>query len=301
MAKQSGSESPDYPQAVFSAPPPQNPPRLARADFGQSNFDVRYDPALGIAGQKIAQGVLQTAEGDLAKLVSFFGFAPKKLPIKYIITANDPIHGGPLGGAIHFPTQEIYCTPVNLDTGQIDEGSTDCARMLAVAELVEDFEVWQGLGNNGWVLDHTNGEGLSRLLASALYPTVIPLTRAAVVNGYIAAGMPDCINDNSHGDTDNDFNGGAVLFLNWLTTQLGYDYDQVVQEPAGTLAGTYKLLQGTDDAYQRFLGDLQLVPQPLTTDNPFPVFPASFNARTRFHVERPAVFAVPTPGNKPSA
>jgi hypothetical protein len=302
MAKQQDSDSCDSPPAVFGVQPsgPQSPPKLARAQFGQSNFQVNYDPSLGSAVQAVAQGVLQTAEGDLAKLVNLFGFAPKKVPLVINIQTSNPFPPfGSLGGAIHQPQGPIYCSPINPDTNQYD---TEWTRFLVVAETTEDFEFWQ---NGGWILNQTNGEGLSRLLASALYPNVTPNSRAATAFSYIQNGMPDCINDNSGSDQDNVLNGGAVLFLNWLTTQLGYDYNQVVQAPASSLAGTYTLLQGRDDAYQRFVSDLQLLPAgPLTSDNPFPVFPAQFNVRTRFHVERPTAeltFRKPGPGTADKA
>jgi hypothetical protein len=285
MAKQQYPDSTECTPAVYAQPGGgSQSPKLARAQLGQSNFQVNYDQSLGNAALAVAQAVLQTAEGDLAKLVKLFGFPPKKIPIVINIQQVNPFGGGLLGGAIHQAQGPIACNPQNPETGQFD---ADYTRMLVVAEVVEDFEFWQ---NGGWVLNQTNGEGLSRLLASAIYPTVIPQSRAAVANSYIQAGMPDCINDNSGSDTNNVLNGGAVLFLNWLTTQLGYDYDQVVQAPADSLAGTYKLLQGRDDAFERFKADLgNLPPGDLTSDNPFPVFPAQLNITTRFTVGRPAV------------
>ncbi len=301
MAKQQRSDSHDSPPTAFGGQPsgPQSPPKLARAQSGQSNFQVNYDPSLGSAVQAVAQGVLQTAEGDLAKLVNVFGFGPKMVPLVINIQTINPFTGGSLGGAVHTAQGPIYCNPFNPETNQPD---ADWTRFLVVAETTEDFEFWQ---NGGWVLNQTNGEGLSRLLASALYPNVTPISRAGIAFSYIQAGMPDCINDNSGPDTNDKLNGGAVLFLNWLTTQLGYDYDQVVQAPASSLAGTYTLLQGRDDAYQRFVSDLQLLPAgPLTSDNPFPVFPARFNVRTRFDVERPTgelAFRKPGPGTADKA
>jgi hypothetical protein len=284
MAKQYAPIPPEHPHAVYSPPAvgTASKPKLARAQLGPSNFQVNYDPSLGNAGLAIAQGVLQTAEGDLAKLVTLFGSPPKQGPFVINLAQVGP-DGQPIGGAFHSADGglEIWVNPLNPESNQLD---ADYARMLVVAEVVEDFEFWQG---QGWNLVHTNGEGLSRLLASALYPSVIPASRAAVADAYLQAGMPDCINDNSRPDTDNVGNGGAVLFLNWLTTQLGYDYDQVVQAPADTLAGTYTILQGRDDAYQRFVSDLGHLPQgSLTTDNPFPVFPAAMNIQTRVSVAR---------------
>lgn len=267
-----------HPRAVFGAAGVKTPARakFARAQMGPPNFHVNYDPALGAEAQSIAQAVLQTAEGDLGKLVAIFGMPPAHGPFVIDVTGVDP-SGQPFSGAAHSGDGglNIWCNPLNPETNQLDAQWT---KMLVVAEVVEDFEVWQG---QGWDLLHTNGEGLSRLLASALYPDVIPQSRAAVANAYLQAGMPDCINDNSRPDTDTVGNGGAVLFLNWLTTQLGYDYSQVAQHGADTLAGVYANLQKRSDAYERFVADLKLLPQGgVTSDNPFPVFPTQMNVRT---------------------
>ena len=59
--------------------------------------------------------------------------------------------------------------------------------------------------------------------------------RLADANSYLQNGMPDCINDNSGSDVDQIGFGGAVLFLNWLTTRFGYSYRQVTQHGADTL------------------------------------------------------------------
>jgi hypothetical protein len=144
--------------------------------------------------------------------------------------------------------------------------------MLAVAEAVECFEVWQG---RGWDPLHTNGEGLSRVLAHTLYPTLIPRARLADAVAYLRGNpgeppMPDCINDNSRSDQDPAGNGGGVLFLNWLTSGLGYALDQVVQNGGPSLADTYENLTGRNDAYERFMDDLQAATHNgVTSDNPF--------------------------------
>ncbi len=285
MAKQNQAVPPDHPPAVFksNAGTPPSHAGFVLARLGPSNFQVRYDPALGADGQSLAQQVLQTAEGDLAKIVRIFGAPPAQGPFVIDVTQTGP-DGQPLGGAVHMSNGglEIWCNPVNPDTNQLD---VDWTRMLVVAEVVEDFEFWQGIG---WDMLHTNGEGLSRLLASALYPNVGLPSRAALANGYIQAGMPDCISDNSGADTDPVSNGGAVLFLNWLTTGIGYGYDQVVQHGGATLAETYTNLQARNDAYDRFVANLRaLSPGDLTTDNPFVGHPAQMNVRK-------AAMAMPT-------
>jgi hypothetical protein len=243
-----------------------------------SALQADSDPALGQAGQAVAQGVLQTGDRDIATIAKVFGIQAQGTFLIHI-TQTSP--QGPLQGALHFiggndAGTEIWVNPANFDTGQID---TDFARMLALAEAVESFEFWQG---QGWVPNQTNGEGLSRVLAHAVYPTLIQGARLSDAQAYLFGSpqsstppLVDCINDNGAGPNDGDpvRNGGAVLFLNWLASGLGFALDQIVQNGGATLAETYSNLTGRDDdAYQRFIADLRAATQNgnvVTSDNPF--------------------------------
>jgi hypothetical protein len=144
--------------------------------------------------------------------------------------------------------------------------------MLLVAELVEVFEAAQNLG---WDCGASNGEGLSRVLATALYP--------AELDGYTTAAAwldtpnrPDWVNNNNPTDQDAISNGCSVLFLNYLNSQLGYGWDQIAKAGASTLAQTYTKLTGNQDGWNQFRqqldGNFPLgTPSGLTTDNPYPL------------------------------
>jgi len=237
---------------------------------GQTDhFVVYYDPSLGAAGTSCADGLLATSESDYSQLWTWFGgIDAGTLPVNIILAALDPSGQG-AGGAYHYGCSavDLYCdveTEPSLDI--------DYSRMLMVAELVEVFEATQGVG---WDCGGSNGEGLSRVLATALYP--------AELDGYATAAAwldtpdrPDWVDQNESTDQDSVSTGCAVLFLNYLHTQLQYGWDQIVQAGAPTLAQTYTNLTGNADGWTPFRQQLDAnfplgVPSGLTTDNPYPL------------------------------
>src|SRR5437879_3501093 len=129
-----------------------------------AHFVVYYDPSLGPNGTSCADGELATCENDYAQTSTWFGgIDSPTLPLNVVLAALDPSGQGG-GGAYHYGCSavDLYCDVKNIPTLDIDH-----TRMLMVAELVEVFEAAQ---NVGWDCGGSNGEGLSRVLASALYP-----------------------------------------------------------------------------------------------------------------------------------
>lgn len=233
-----------------------------------ANFAVYYDPALGAAGKSCADGMLASCERDYAQISAWFGgIASPTLPVNVIIAPLDTSGQGG-GGAYHYGCSavDLYC-----DVKTVPSLDIDLSRMLMVAELVEVFEAAQGAG---WDCGGSNGEGLSRVLATALYP--------AELNGYTTAAAwldsdrPDWVNNNNSTDGDAVSNGCSVLFLNYLNTQLGYGWDQIAQAGAPTLAQTYTKLTGSTDGWTPFRQQLDKAfptgtPSGVTTDNPYPL------------------------------
>jgi hypothetical protein len=188
--------------------------------------------------------------------------------VNIILAALDPSGQGG-GGAYHYgcSTVDLYC-----DVKTVPSLDIDYSRMLLVAELVEVFEATQGLG---WDCGASNGEGLSRVLATALYP--------AELDGYATAAAwldtpdrPDWVDQTESTDQDSVATGCSVLFLNYLNTQLRYAWDQIAQAGAPTLAQTYTNLTGNSDGWTPFRQHLDAAfplgtPSGLTTDNPYPL------------------------------
>jgi hypothetical protein len=221
-----------------------------------THFHVYYDPGLGAAGQTLADGVLASCESEYNTLVAYFGVTPPSFNV--IIAAG-------IGGAYHYGcgATDLYCDASGTNV--------DHTRMLNVAEEVEVFSAVQ---NKGWNCGASNGEGLSRVLATLLYPAQLDGFNSAAT-WLDTPGRPDFVNVNDPTDRSYVSTGCSVLFLNWLRYQLGYRWESIVQAGGSTLAQTYQRLTGQADGLTPFKALLQAhfpagTPSHLTNDNPFP-------------------------------
>ena len=229
-----------------------------------ANFSVYSATALGAQGQQVGQAVLGRCEADGQQLSGYFNVPVQRCNI--IVAPLSQNEDGS-GGAYHHSCidADLYCD-VQLNPAI----NTDLTNALVIAEEVE---VFQAVQNRGWNCGASNGEGLSRALAEALYPGVLDAysTAAAWLD---TADRPDWVGNNNSTDTDPVSNGCSVLFLNWLNSSLGIGWDRICQAAGSTLADTYQQLTGKDTAYQdlRAVVD-QMFPlgqaSGLTTDNPF--------------------------------
>ena len=248
-------------RVAAAAPGSEYPNRVKE---GQTDhFIVFYDPdSLGNAGATLADGVLQNCEADYAKLIRIFGAQAAPPGLKVIIA-------GGIGGAYHYgcAATDLFCDGIVSPAPDLDH-----TRMLVIAELVEVFEALQGVG---WDCGASHGEGLSRVLATELYPDAL--------NGFATAAAwldtsdrPDFVNNTDRTDTNFVSTGCAVLFLNWLGYQLNFQWSDIVAAGAPTLGQTYTKLTGQSDGFEQFSALLQSAypigtPSGLGTDNPFPL------------------------------
>jgi hypothetical protein len=237
--------------------------------LSSGHINVSYLPGVGQFGPHIAAICHQNAEEDREALARLFDI---ELPDFNIIVAPLSHFLDGSGGAFHRTCKsgEIYCDAVV--TPRLQPLVT-CA--LAVAEMVEVCEAVQGAG---WDCGATNGEGLSRVLATALrYPTYKGIldNQFAVAHHWLDSFRPDYVNGTIHNDTEPLSNGCAVLFLNYLHDKLGYSWASICQSPAPNLAGTYQRLTGDhNDPFPQFKSLLDSMYPPglpcnLTTDNPW--------------------------------
>lgn len=245
---------------------PAAAPRLAR-DGGPytfrnktANFNVFYENGLGDNGPVLADGVLASCEAEYAQLQGLFGgIVPAGLPMSVYVVAGD-------FGAYH-----ATCAATEMHCAAFDGSNVDLVRMLVVAEEVEVFSAAQG----GWNCGASTGEGLSRVLATLLYPSQL--------NGFTSAASwldtpdrPDFVNNTDPTDQNYVSIGCAVLYLNWLQTQLGFSWSQIIAAGGPTLAATYTNLTGNPDGLTPFATLLAGAfavgtPSGVTTDNPFPL------------------------------
>lgn len=233
------------------------------------HINISYLPGVGQFGPEIAAACVHNGEQDWAAMSALFGVTAPNFNI--IIAPLSKFLDGS-GGAFHSrcDSADIYCDAVVVPRLQ---PLVTCA--FAVAEMIEVCEAAQG---GGWDCGATNGEGLSRVLATGLrYPTYRGVldNQFAVAHNWLDSFRPDYVNQNLQSDTDPLSNGCAVLFLNYLHDKLGYSWQRICQSPAPDLAGTYQRLTGdANDPFPQFKSLLDSMYPPgrpcnLTTDNPW--------------------------------
>jgi hypothetical protein len=228
------------------------------------HFVVSYDDALGESGQTLADSVLGVCEDDYGWCQAQFGGGT---------VAHLPMHikiapGG--GGASH-----PGCSSTSITVDAFSGSDGDLAAMLVVAEEVEVFSASQG---GGWNCAASNGEGLSRVLATERYPWRLSSPGASFVTAprWLTGSRPDWVSNNDPTDRSAEATGCATLFLNYLRYQLRYPWEEIVAAAAPTLEGTYKKLTGRSDAFSAFSELISEhfppgLPAGVRDDNPFPL------------------------------
>lgn len=226
-----------------------------------THFQVYYQNGFA-NGPAIAQGVLGTCERDYTAQVAFFsGIQIPTMPVNILI-------GSGIGGAYHYGCSavDVYC-----DGDSSPNPDIDLTRMLAVAEEVEGFEATQ---NKGWDCGASNGEGLSRVLATELYPA--QLDGFSTAAAWLDSNRADWVSKTDPTDQNGVSTGCAVLFLNYLRYQLNFSWQQIIQAAGATLEQTYQGVTGKTGGFAPFKALLGAhfppgQPSNLATDNPFPL------------------------------
>ena len=153
-----------------------------------------------------------------------------------------------------------------------------------VAEVDEVFMSTQkaALGK-GFDPSQSHGEGLSRVLAAVLYPSIAG--RFGVCRGWLNSPRPDWVSTTNPTDQDPVSYGCASLFLNYLHYQLGFTWELIIAAADNTLALVAQNL-GVQNAYGDFLavinrhfpagtqvnpGQLPQDPEGIGIDNVFPL------------------------------
>ena len=252
-------------QYATATPLAITPRRPGKFDFpathrgSTTHFHIYYDPALGQAGAAVADGVLAVCDRDYDKISAIFGGLSAG-PFSLILASNP-------GGAYHHgcAATDLYC-----DT-RLSPPDPAFSSFLNVAEFVEVFSAVQG---KGWDCGQANGEGLSRVLATMLYPA--ELGRFATAAAWLDSPRANFVDNNGRTDTDPIANGCAVLFLNYMARQLNFTWNQIIAAAAPTLGQTYTVLTAKTDGFAGFSALLQAHyplgrPSSVTTDDPFPL------------------------------
>jgi hypothetical protein len=225
------------------------------------HFVVEYQRHLGGEGEKLAQGVLGMCETDLGRVQGWFsGAIPDDLPFRCVIVRGN-------FGAFHGT-----CSDTELHVAAFDEHNPELVEMVLMAEVVEVFSAHQ---RRGWNCGASNGEGLSRVLATELHPS--QLDGFATASTWLNSKRPNFVDRNDPTDQHAVSTGCAVLFLNYLRYQLGYSWQDIVTHGRPTLAETaYSLTEKASNVWATFstLIDTHFPPGTrvhLAGDNVFPL------------------------------
>src|SRR6476661_2262868 len=203
-----------------------------------THYRISYDDTLAAAdGAQRAAGLLTVCEQDYAIMSDWFGgiSLPYPLPIE--------VHIDPGGYASAGWGPPIRLTPGN-------GSGLDVVRYLLVAEVVEMFMLSQ---NKGWFAsDGSNegeaGEGLSRFLSTEfLHQSGLgsAMPRFDTAGLWLNSNRIDYVNtEDPHDHAPDEKIGCATLFIYYLSYQLGYDIQKIINAAAPTLAGVYRNLTG---------------------------------------------------------
>lgn len=245
-----------------------------------AHFSISYDDSLSSAdGPNRANALLGVCEQDYLKMAGWF--TGLSLPFSTPVAVN--ILPGGYAGAGWGP-------PISLRPG--NGSGLNVVRYLLVAEVVEMFMLSQ---NKGWFApDGSNegaaGEGLSRFLSTEF---LIQSGLGSTMPGFDTAGIwlnsdrLDYVNNiDEYDHAPDEKSGCATLFIYYLSYQLGYDIQRIINAAAPTLAGVYQNLTGDvanpfpafkqmlDNAFPRTGPDglpiHSVIPGP-NPDNPYPL------------------------------
>jgi hypothetical protein len=225
------------------------------------HFAVACQQNLGYPGTTLARGVLAACERDYAAVRTWFGgIDPPGLPIRVWITRGQ-------FGAFH-----ADCAATDIHVAAFSGHNVDLVEMVTMAEVVEVFSAAQ---RRGWACGMSNGEGLSRVLATELYPA--QLDGFTTADAWLASDRPDFVDANDPTDRNPVSIGCATLFLNYLHHQLGFNWTDIVTGARSTLGETHQALTDSASTGWTEFSELLAAHYPpgkdprITTDNVFPL------------------------------
>jgi hypothetical protein len=232
-----------------------------------AHFAIYYETALGSDGANVAGQVMGKVEADYAWLSELFGGVALTKSFNVVIAAvNGQRDGG--GGAYHYGCDDhtLY-VDVKLKP-QID---SDRSNFFVVTQAVDVFAATVG---NHAGCGTSYGGALKRVLAAERYPNEIADFLATPI--WLNSARKDYVSGNEDTNMNAESVGCAVLFLNYLHTQLKIPWTQILKVGGKTPAETYANLGLGNDAFASFRAFVDRhfppgKPSGVTTDNPFPL------------------------------
>ncbi len=250
-----------------------------------THFVIRYDDSIGAGAAARAQAVVATCERDLAKTSFYLPYSSgigrdpylegHRIDVQVVdlITNRGGANNSSTGGTVH-PFHTIQIGAINAAGGPV---SDDFARFLFVAELAEVL-----MRAYGWNPSDSRGEALSRVIAEELYPTqAYGEGGAPWVTPWLRTSPRDFryIWENEHTDINIFSFGIAILYINYLRSQLNHGLKDICGAGGTTLLEAFRHLNGNqgDDGVAGFRDLLEKhypsgKPLTLLTNNPFPLY-----------------------------
>jgi hypothetical protein len=227
------------------------------------HFVASYERLLGVRGRNLAAGLLKLCENDFQRVQFWFGgLVPARLPFEcQVVNGAD--------GAWH---RGCHGTTIFLDAF---DDSVRNPRVIAWGNVAEMVEVFSAAQDQGWNCGYSNGEGLSRVLATECYPR--QLSGYETATDWLDSTRGNFVERNATTDLSPVSTGCAVLFLNYLHYQLGYTWHDIVTNGRATLGATHQALSGTRStgwhAFNRLVSHHypRGTPSGLEDDNIFPL------------------------------
>ncbi|HEY7091654.1 MAG TPA: hypothetical protein VH393_00650, partial [Ktedonobacterales bacterium] len=260
--------------------------------FGQTtNFTVKYEDSFPNAVKR-APDLLAAVEGEFALLTHWFGISSGFGPSDRVtIQLDRPTNSG----AINYGYASGGGSIIQLDsqdTNQNDANAAEIVKMLFVLEFAEVLMSYCNQhGTSSWNAGDSSGEGLSHFCGierfpsghNTYYPKFInrwlqPLTAGTSIpnnDPRWQVSRADWVSSSDPNDTRPISFGGALLFLYYLKSQLGFSVPNIIQAGGSTLEDTYHNLTGASGGFTALttllntylpLGNTPI----LTTDDPFP-------------------------------
>lgn len=197
---------------------------------------VYYEAPLGERGKRLAAGLLARGEADYRWLKWCFGPSVSREFAFQVTLDSSGL------GATH-----ASCASAVIDCGVAESDDPSLVAFEMIAEMAEVFMAAQG---RGWDCGASNGEALSRVLATARYP--LELRGFQTAAAWLNSDRGDYVTRVEQSDRNPVSIGCGTLFINYLTTFLGFSLSSVVQTGGWCLANTYEALTFRTDPYQAF-------------------------------------------------
>jgi hypothetical protein len=233
---------------------------------GTANFTFEYDSTLNAAAAAaLGASLVSTVEADYTLVNGWFGnLSPSGLPFNVKINTKSTTRGG----------SNDLVKQITIDLGATS--NFPLAREVLIAEFIEILMKTQA---KGWVAGYSHGEGLSQFAGFFIVPsTASGLSGPQTwLDTSAPLSRPDYVGTTEQTDKNAISYGCALLFIQYLNSQLGFTPRAIVQAAADTLQNVHKNLTQDANAFGPFAAVLAAkfppgVPSGLNGSvNPFPL------------------------------